>query len=390
MNKKHGFTISELLMSIAIISIVSAMGMTIAKRGTDDAYKNYFAIGTMNLYNALAQIETGDVNLEPSNNNTLSVRTRFVVDTDDRGRIQVVRDDQGIPIRSKFIADPDEDMFKSTSYEHYDDPNNPNFAFLIQEDNRGVQWLNNCLVYLFGDTNPNHVRFEHAPFQSIIDIARNNNINHYIIDAANGITYEIIDMGDPYQVDGENHRVTVPTEFFIRFMMIVPAPRTRQNPTGRARTEFMYYRNANVDHNNNDIENLHNSYMLIPLDRPTNALNNRTDLQNIPFVNLQDREDLLLAYIDDGVVGRHVANNLTPIRYGTFRDALYTIIHNDNNVVGNTTYNRGNGPVLVNFNAYDENNNNVTIHHEAAIDLHVNNNSPTSGTIKFASPRKLK
>ena len=52
---KSGFTLSELLLCVGIIAIVSAMGMTIAKQGTEKAYKLYFSTGYMNLYDALAE-----------------------------------------------------------------------------------------------------------------------------------------------------------------------------------------------------------------------------------------------------------------------------------------------------------------------------------------------
>lgn len=49
-----GFTLAELLLCIAIIGVVSAMGMTITKKTTDRAYNLYFYSGYINLYNAIA------------------------------------------------------------------------------------------------------------------------------------------------------------------------------------------------------------------------------------------------------------------------------------------------------------------------------------------------
>ena len=59
-NFKLGFTLSELLLCVGIIAIVSAMGMTISKKGTESAYKLYFYTGYVNLYNALG--ENGGLN----------------------------------------------------------------------------------------------------------------------------------------------------------------------------------------------------------------------------------------------------------------------------------------------------------------------------------------
>ena len=52
--KKNGFTMVELLLCLAIIGVVAAMGMTITKRSTDKAYNLYYYTGYMNLYNAIA------------------------------------------------------------------------------------------------------------------------------------------------------------------------------------------------------------------------------------------------------------------------------------------------------------------------------------------------
>ena len=58
---KLGFTMAELLLCIAIIGIVSAMGMTITKKSTEKAYNLYFYTGYVNLYNAIADaVESGE------------------------------------------------------------------------------------------------------------------------------------------------------------------------------------------------------------------------------------------------------------------------------------------------------------------------------------------
>lgn len=61
--KKNGFTMVELLLCIAIIGVVSAMGMTITKHSTDRAYNLFFYNGYINLYNSIADIlaEGGEI-----------------------------------------------------------------------------------------------------------------------------------------------------------------------------------------------------------------------------------------------------------------------------------------------------------------------------------------
>ena len=53
-NSKPAFTLAELLLCVGIIGIVSAMGMTIAKHGTDKAYNLFYYSAYINLYNAIA------------------------------------------------------------------------------------------------------------------------------------------------------------------------------------------------------------------------------------------------------------------------------------------------------------------------------------------------
>ena len=56
---KLGFTMAELLLCIAIIGIVSAMGMTITKKGTEKAYNLFYYTGYVNAYNAIADAVAG-------------------------------------------------------------------------------------------------------------------------------------------------------------------------------------------------------------------------------------------------------------------------------------------------------------------------------------------
>ncbi|MBR6126436.1 prepilin-type N-terminal cleavage/methylation domain-containing protein [bacterium] len=60
MRKLKGFTLTEALICILIIGVVSAFGGTIMKKSADKAYKMYYKSGYENLYNALAVIEGDD------------------------------------------------------------------------------------------------------------------------------------------------------------------------------------------------------------------------------------------------------------------------------------------------------------------------------------------
>ena len=61
---KLGFTMAELLLCIAIIGIVSAMGMTITKKSTEKAYNLLYYTGYVNMYNAIADaVATGEDSL---------------------------------------------------------------------------------------------------------------------------------------------------------------------------------------------------------------------------------------------------------------------------------------------------------------------------------------
>ena len=268
-NFKLGFTVSELLLGLGIIAIVSAMGMTVAQKGTEDAYKTYFATGTMNLNNALAQIESGGVNVVVNGNN-----------------LQQLVNNNGIFIQ----GDPDT-IFGNIK--------------LITEN----------LKFLFDDTQT----YGNGQNQSTD------------VQATNGIRYNI---------DSTNNGQR------IQITMIVPAPKTRANQNGTATAMFIYDRNQNGLNNR----------MLIPI-----AGGN---------VNLQNRRDLLLTYLDDGFVGRHTGNGYAPIQYGTYEEAFCTLL--DSSPVAQRAA----------LNPTNINCNNVAR-------IRRNSNLET-GVIKFVSPRKLK
>ena len=57
---KKAFSLAELLLCIAIISIITAMGITIGKQSTEKAYNLYFYTGFTNLWDAIYYLENND------------------------------------------------------------------------------------------------------------------------------------------------------------------------------------------------------------------------------------------------------------------------------------------------------------------------------------------
>ena len=51
---QKGFSLAEILIALAIISVISTLGFSIAKKGIEDAYQGYFYTGYNGLYTALS------------------------------------------------------------------------------------------------------------------------------------------------------------------------------------------------------------------------------------------------------------------------------------------------------------------------------------------------
>lgn len=57
-NLKIGFTMAELLLCLAIVGIISAMGVVATKHSADSAYNLFYYNGYINLYNTIAEIRS--------------------------------------------------------------------------------------------------------------------------------------------------------------------------------------------------------------------------------------------------------------------------------------------------------------------------------------------
>ena len=56
MKKKFGFSLAELLIALAIVSVIAVMATNISKKGIENAYNAFFYTGYKNLYDAIAEV----------------------------------------------------------------------------------------------------------------------------------------------------------------------------------------------------------------------------------------------------------------------------------------------------------------------------------------------
>ena len=222
----RGFTLAELLLCVGIIGIVSAMGMTVAKKSTEKAYNLYFYTGYVNLYNAIADaVESGE-------------------DDYPDGRCTGM----------SSTGMPDNQPTNATPF---------------------VQHIANVLGVDEGELEPNGGSGSFT--------------------TKNGIEYRFV------------NQASCPGANAARIHMYVPAAKTRNN-NGRIGTELFYM---------SDIQQLVPTY---------STLQNGNNI----IISLQERRDLLPAYIDDGRVGRNNTLNRAnwvyerPI-YGSYKDVFCSI-----------------------------------------------------------------
>lgn len=63
LNKKRGFSLAELLIALAIVSIIATMGLTIGKKSVAKAYDNYIYEGYKTLFDAICYIQALELEL---------------------------------------------------------------------------------------------------------------------------------------------------------------------------------------------------------------------------------------------------------------------------------------------------------------------------------------
>ena len=227
----RGFTLAELLLCVGIIGIVSAMGMTVAKIGTDKAYNSYYYAGYINLYNAIADAKS-----------------------------------QGKETNSDIMNHARDLLSKDNVVANFECPAG-------QEKVNGV-----CQdIYPEGQTRDENgvCRAPEEEQEAFVWPTPDNSV---VIETVNGIKYyypnNLSDgMNGVQQLTGEISGVT--NAFPIT--MTVPQRQTRAN-NGIATVHLIY-----ID--------LNGGY-LIPVTDDTS-------------VDLQNRRDLLPAYVDNGKVGRN-------------------------------------------------------------------------------------
>lgn len=233
----NGFTLAELLLCIGIIGIVSAMGMTIAKIGTDKAYNLYYYNAYENLYNTIA-------------------------DAKANGK----EDNAEIMKHVKNLLDYAKETTHSVEGKKMEEVEDNNKGKFPEPDSFHFETIrtSNGIIYYYSKTI-------------------SNDLNGFDSLSQNNITKA------------------------IPITMTIPQRKTRKNE-GFAKVNLLYV-------------NLDDGY-LIPV-----TSNDSVDLQN--------RRDLLPAYIDDGIVGRKGninANNWNYKRpiYGSYKDAFCSQLNYNN------------------------------------------------------------
>ena len=299
----RGFTLAELLLCVGIIGIVSAMGMTVAKISTDKAYNSFYYAGYINLYNAIADAKSQG----KETNKDIMDHTKDLLSKDNvvatlpddgirfltykaigldlgNGRTPVqtcrkngevgllVNGKCEVPLRSQDCG-PGKTWFNGNCVSDWQIPYQGNGCPEGQEKVNGV-CRDKCLEGQTRDENG----VCRAPQENPDTFAWPTSDNGVTIETINGIKYyypnNLSDgMNGVQQLTGEISGVT--NAFPIT--MTVPQRQTRAN-NGIATVHLIY-----ID--------LNGGY-LIPV----------TDDAS---VDLQNRRDLLPAYVDNGKVGRN-------------------------------------------------------------------------------------
>ena len=285
---KSGFTLAEILLCVGIIGVVSAMGLIVSKYTSERAYNMYYYTGYMNLYNALLEAESqkeGQTNQE--------VLDRVAKIFDSEIKTAYLNLDNISPMKNYFAFVRFENSWGTPSTTKKD--NNTSTVLMPSRDDN---FLSNNSALGKGDSNEGYSNSQPEPEPEptpepepeptpepepeFDDVPKPVKGGDRYIQTSNGIKYY-------YNSENVNNKS------YICFTMEVPQAKTRTN-NGQASVVLMY---TKVD----DI-----SY-LIPVDTMSD-------------VKLQERRDLLPAYIDDGVVGRaDAAGKVRPISYYNYKQA---------------------------------------------------------------------
>ena len=296
MMKKNGFTLVELLLCIGIIGVVTAMGMLITKRSADSAYNLYYYTGYINLYNAIADART----IGLASNSDIIKHANDILSS----KVQT-KETSFLPLTQKCSYNnalpPAGNSVERPTYNENDIPTQG----LVKPDLEPAlppqkpEWYDPVPGGGTGSENPGGNgnggsggsggegtgNGGSGGGNGGVGTGNGNpggdgGVTTTTINTSNGITYTCSSN------DNNN---------YFEIIMTIPQRKTRQN-NGTASTRFIYYNE--------------NGGLLIPVAS--------ADANNI---NLQERNDLLPTYIDNGIVGRAVK---TSSSYKYDRPAYYS------------------------------------------------------------------
>ena len=352
-NFKKAFTLAELLLCLGIIGVISAMGLVIAKHGTDKAYNLFYYNGYINLYNAIADARSSSDNIDELTNTQIMEHVAAVfsnnaamLDNKTFTIAQTLPSLNFMTYKAYGLQIDDQDLKGDSSYWEnnkndleYNDKNNydsryPTSGGGLGTNGSGGNGGGGGLGGLGNGGNPdksdddvhgdgpgdqgdskgdgdsgvdNNGAPPEGPGANVeIDNPETwpgpNTAGSIAINTINGITYYY-----PNTLNSELNGIDAGAEVTsaIPITMTVPQRKTRTND-GIA-TVLLVYVNAD------------NGYLIPVAHEDT--------------VDLQTRRDLLPAYIDNGRVGRNNAINrnnfeFQRIAYASYRDAFCTIRNN--------------------------------------------------------------
>ena len=356
---KKGFTLAEVLLCIAIIGVVSAMGITIGKHGMDRAYNLYYYTGYSTLYNALADakaqgllvdgaiVEHVESLLKPKDE-TASLNT---------GSFLTVNAPAAIPfISSKAVylqvmPEWDGEIEPFLPWEPTNNKWSSSISNLIESNDNFKEFFP-----LVGDDSSDDPTGDDTTDDNPTgdDTNGDDESDGFGMIYPDGIPLTILTSGAIKYIaiiknqESQPHRnadgSVVPS--YIEFVMSVPQRKTRANE-GYALAHFVYI--------NDNTQGL-----LVPLPPVTDDSG----------PNLAERRDLIAAFIDDGAVGRTIKNGASyeykAPAYYTYQQA-YCRLNSNTSLVMQTDP----GLTLLSCNG-------------------VNAGSADTGVIRVANPQKAK